>query len=471
MKKHLISTLALILACALLLPAAPVQATRTGFPDVPGGCWYEQSLLILQNYLPGIIDGMVDADGVKRFHPDDNVTRGQFLRMAMTAGEAWTTDHSRDDIHWAGKYYTMAMENNVLMAAMTSEDEGAQPDLLLFPCTKKALDQEISRYEMAVILNSVCQNMLHENMLVTTKAYQYISDYNAISARYVASVEQSFGKGLLTGYEDGSFQGDNSLRRSEAAVVIYRLATGIRKTADWASSPRIDPIRGSSRPRDFVSFAEWLYDGHVDAYSNPTAEARLRLFGDKNKTYFATIDEAAPYITGVLVPIWYIDGKTGNKATKNVLLVVNKVVEEEIKLIFQQIYNDPERFPIESVGAARFTGETGRHAWGCAVDINPYYNCECNFHSGSCVLTCGSGWWPEDMEGETWVGRDISAYHGKLTGPSVYSISPNGSVVRAFADYGWGWGGSGTNEVGKATGWSKGKNFDFMHFSVWRDGG
>lgn len=66
-----------------------------------------------------------------------------------------------------------------------------------------------------------------------------------------------------------------------------------------------------------------------------------------------------------------------------------------------------------------------RHAWGAAIDLNYNENCECNTSSGSLSVTCGSGWWP--------LGMDSSSYAGSLTGPSPYSISPTGSVVKAFA--------------------------------------
>ena len=144
----------------------------------------------------------------------------------------------------------------------------------------------------------------------------------------------------------------------------------------------------------------------------------------------------------------------------------------EVVLIFEQIFNDSERFPIyaNSVGCARFS-DTMRHAWGCAIDINPYYNCECNFRSGGPIVTCGYGWWPEGMEGRSWAGRDSALYRGSMTEPSPYSIAPGGSVVRAFAAYGWGWGGSGNNDPdAEGSGWG-GTGFDFMHFSVLPSGG
>ena len=74
-------------------------------------------------------------------------------------------------------------------------------------------------------------------------------------------------------------------------------------------------------------------------------------------------------------------------------------------------------------------------------------------------MTCGYGWMPPGLT--EWKGRPIGAYQGSMSWEnSVYSISPYGSVVKAFSDYGWGWGGS----------WG-GTGYDFMHFSVIPSGG
>ena len=473
--------ISLLLACALLLCAAPRQtaATQTGFPDVADDAWYEQPILLMQNYTPGIINGIVDSDGVTRFHPDGAVKRGEFLKMMMTAAEGYTVDRSRDEIHWAGRYYTIAEENNILIADYYT-DSGAAGQTgtgteLLFPCTPEALDEPITRYEMAVILSNTCTQMLRELTAVTNLAYSNITDYSYIDPQYVSAVEQAFGKGLLSGYEDGSFRGDRSLSRAEAAVVIYRMLwANDRVVPDWSRTPDGEMLLRTKRPQGFQSFAEWLVQGnHLDRYNNIDAEARERLFGDPNKYYFKTMAEAEPYIEAVTLPVWGTD-RSGIKYETSVTINVNKCVAEEVRLIFAQIFDDPEQYCMAgAVGGGRFTGETMRHAWGCAIDINATYNCECNFSNGSFTPTCGYGWWPivEDEPSFRWAGRSLSAYHGSLGGPSQFSISPTGSVVKAFNDYGWGWGGSGSNIPGEGDGWGGGNNFDFMHFSVRPDGG
>lgn len=474
--------LTLLLACALLAAAAPVStvtATRTGFPDVADDAWYEQAILLMQNYTPGIINGIRDKDGITRFHPEGQVRRGEFLKMLMTAAEGYTIDRSRDSVHWAGKYYTIALENNILIADYYTDggsggqiSEGTRQ---MFPCTAEALDQPVTRYEMAALLANTCTQMLRELNAVTTRAYEHIADYKNIGHEYVSAVEQAFGKGLLSGYEDGSFRGDRNLSRAEAAVVIYRLLwANDRKVPSWSKAPDSEMMLRTKRPQGFQSFAEWLVEGdHLDKYYNIDAEARERLFGDPNKYYFNTIKEAEPYIEAVTLPVWGWD-RSRTKYETSVTINVNKMVAEEVKLIFAQIFDDPEQYCMAGcVGGGRFGGETMRHAWGCAIDINATYNCECNFSSGSFTPTCGYGWWPivDEPENFRWVGRPLSAYAGTLGGPSQFSISPTGSVVKAFNDYGWGWGGSGSNVPGEGDGWGGGNNFDFMHFSVRPDGG
>ncbi|MBR1658776.1 MAG: S-layer homology domain-containing protein [Oscillospiraceae bacterium] len=466
---------ALAAVCALLLGALPAAGEPERFPDVPEGAWYGDALEKIQVYTPGIIGGKKDPDGVLRFHPDDPILRGEFLKMSMTAAEAYTTDHSRDGVHWAGEYYTIALENNVLIPDAYT---GSEP---MFPCTAEALQEPISRYEMAVILTNACTNLQMEQKVTLSNASGNITDYSLISeyapfngssgaGSYVEAVEQAYGKGLLVGYEDGSFRGDATLTRAEAAVTIYRQLNwkDSRQTPSWSNET--SSVTTEAQNTYGESFSRWLQDGHLEG-GNPDAEARRLLFGDENRYYFSSAAEAEPYMETVTVPVWAVD-KTDNKYSTTLSLTVNKQVANEVVLIFQQIFDDPEQFPIYaySVGGARFT-DTMRHAWGCAIDINPYYNCECNFRAGYQTVTCGYGWWPNGVEGRNWAGRDTSAYHGTMEGPSPYSIAPGGSVVRAFAAYGWGWGGSGSNDPDSdGYGWG-GSSFDFMHFSVLPSGG
>lgn len=453
--------LILLLAVAMLSQMAlPVSAANKYFDDVASGIWYEDELNSIMDAQAmmgayNIINGFEDGS----FQPDGTLTRGQFLKMIleseMTSGMTlFTTDTSRNGIHWAGKYYTLALENNILVADVYSDSSP------IFECTWAELEVPITRYEMAVILNNIGTNVAMGKTVIVNNPEKNITDYESIPDEFKHAVEQSYGKGLITGYEDGSFGGDEDLTRAEGVVVIYRYLFG-SEMSDFAETPKVEESVSSTAPEGFQSFAQWLQSGHIDAWGNLDAEAKTRLFGSASKSYFSSSSDAANYMTTVTIPIWTMD-KTGNKFSSSMPVTVHKLVEEEILYIFQEIYDDPERFPIYggwSVGGARFT-DTMRHSWGCAVDINALYNCECRMYwnSGSCTVTCGYGWWPE--------GTGYSAFAGSMSAPSAYSISEDSSVVRAFAKYGWGWGGQGYSVQSNGS-----QKFDFMHFSVMPSGG
>ena len=491
--KHRNRLFLLLLCCALLVSALPVTTyavSITGFPDVEPGIWYEQYLNRIMEAQRAvgqmnIISGLYAKDGTLVFEPNREVKRGEWLKMLFEATEAsgnqtaLVEGTAKPGDHWAKKYYDKAQADNVLMpdinSFLTDNDKlgDSQQNLsqnvqALFSGSKADLEKPITRYEMAVILNNVCTNIAMQKQVIVSNPQAHITDYAATPTAYALAVEQSYGKGLLVGDENGAFNGNDTLTRAQAATVLYRylFQDTIRGEGlqDWAEYPQAEEKSTYLDPS--LSFANWLRQGHIDAWGNLDAEARTRLFGNPNKTYFTSSKDAAGYMTTVSVPVWIMD-KAGTKTASATSITVHTLVAEEVKSIFQMIFDDPEQFPIYggwSAGGARFT-DTMRHNWGCAIDINAYYNCECtiNWNSMYNRVTCGYGWWP--------VGHSNSAFAGTMGGQSVYSIGSTPSeygysVVKAFATYGWGWGGQGYSR--KSDGNQK---FDFMHFSVLPSGG
>ena len=136
-------------------------------------------------------------------------------------------------------------------------------------------------------------------------------------------------------------------------------------------------------------------------------------------------------------------------------MLVNGSVSDGVVEVFRKLYR--ARFPIESMGIARLedlgapptgdgnvTGsfacrpirggtEYSQHAYGLAVDLNPFQN---PYRSGEVVL-------PELAS--AYLDRDWLR-------PGM--ATPDGASVRAFASIGWEWGGD----------WSTLK--DYQHFSL-----
>jgi len=478
--KHSVKKLfALLLTVALLLAAVPTASASGSFWDVPGGTWYETYLDKIiwaqqQMNTNKIITGYEDGS----FKPDKAVTRGEWLKMLIEAETlTGSTAPASDDggyWHWAAKYYIFAKNQNILVADVYSSTRDMFGNLEDYGSweTKNsaltaALNQPITRYEMAVILNNLCTNIAMQKVVSTTDASKHITDYSLIPDQYTNAVEQMYGKGLLVGDENGRFNGSNTLTRAQAVTVLYKYlfvdtinGEGLQ---DWAEYPKTNSTQNAlsiCAPED--SFANRLKNHYH--YENGKLviddEFKMELFGTTDRSHFRSAAEAAPYMMTVSVPIWTVD-KSGNKVSSFASITVNRAVQKEVRAIFQMIYDDPEQFPIYggwSAGGARYTDDK-RHSWGCAIDINAYYNCECNFRSGPLKVTCGYGWWP--------IGHNDSTFAGSMSGPSIYSIGATEgeygySVVKAFATYGWGWGGNG---------WSGGTSYDYMHFSVLQNGG
>ena len=460
--------LVLVLAFAMFVSTVPMASAAGNkyFTDVKVGAWYEdeinaimdaQAMMGANNIIAGYADEKGNPTGL--FGPGDSLTRAQFLKMileaaSVTGASVDLSDKSMDKVHWAGKYYQAAKKDNLLIADVYS---GAGE---LFPCTKEALQKNITRYEMAVILSNLLTNVCMDSVVEVSGAEKYIGDYAAIGKSYLGAVEQVWGKKIIMGYTDGSFSGDKSLTRAEAVTVIWRFLFQYnlngKDLAEFAKRPgEADKVVEDA---NFVSFAKQYQ-------SMTTAQQRTALFGNPNKTYL-TAAEAPAFMTDITIPIWTMD-KTGNKFSSTMTITMHKLVAKEVSLIFQEIYNDPERFPIYggwSVGGARFT-DTMRHSWGCAIDINALYNCECYYYhwTGQLQVTCGYGYWP--------IGSTDTRFTGSMTQPSAYSIGGEPgeygySVVKAFAKYGWGWGGNGWGQNSSGR-----EKFDYMHFSILASGG
>lgn len=140
---------------------------------------------------------------------------------------------------------------------------------------------------------------------------------------------------------------------------------------------------------------------------------------------YETEQEALADMKTITFNVWNL--KNGKKVTEKRSLTVHKGIADEVLSIFAEIYNGPEKFPIKDIGA--FSFRPGQHKLGLAIDINSNEN-----YYISPTQQVGSYWKPNE---------------------DPYSIKPDGDVVRAFDNHGWGWGGLGWGET-----------YDYMHFSV-----
>ena len=165
------------------------------------------------------------------------------------------------------------------------------------------------------------------------------------------------------------------------------------------------------------NFRQWYADDKTekietelaDVYSNPSHATAVK------------------HMVWVEVPVWNL--KNGKKVSSKARIQVLNLLADEVKEIFTEIYNGPEKFPIKSVGGYnwRLNGIESLHSLGRAIDINPDENPQLS------------------PDGVVLVGKKWEPYQ------NPYSITPEGDVVRAFTSRGWVWGANYTRP-------------DYMHF-------
>jgi hypothetical protein len=159
-----------------------------------------------------------------------------------------------------------------------------------------------------------------------------------------------------------------------------------------------------------------------------------------NTKIYETKAEAVSHMVSIEVPVWTLDAK-GNKVPQKITLPINKKIAEMVTCIFEDIFNDPEKFPIrvneiggfdyryDKTGSSKFS----EHSHGIAIDIN--YGDNPKFYSDG-----------------THTGRSYEP------GKCPYAITEDSSIVKIFEKYGWTWGGNFST------------NKDYMHFQWYNNG-
>lgn len=189
---------------------------------------------------------------------------------------------------------------------------------------------------------------------------------------------------------------------------------------------------------EILSVAQSVFFVQLQNVDIIKTEAKSLSFG-KNKysslfggsLVYSSKAEADANMRTVNVPVWKINSN-GEKYPTQMGVTVNKAIASQVEEIFTEIFGGDERFPIKSLGGYSWrstaTGSRSQHSYGTCIDINPDEN-YCIYKSGSHT---GKYWKPYE---------------------DVYSITPDGDVMRAFKSRGWTWGGE----------WNSLK--DYMHFS------
>lgn len=155
------------------------------FSDIEQTDWYYTYINDL--YHAGVIDGYTDGT----FRPNKTVTTGEALKMIMLA--AGYKEPTPVASHWARSYLNLSLEDGII-------DRGEITDL----------DIPISRLLMA----KVAANSLGISRLFNFEPFTDTSD------PYVLAL---YDYDIVTGYTDGTFGPQKSLKRAELAAIVWRI--------------------------------------------------------------------------------------------------------------------------------------------------------------------------------------------------------------------------------------------------------
>lgn len=187
LKRVITATEALVMSAGIAAPAVQAAVTYT---DVSTNDWYYS--YVDKASTKQIVNGYED----NTFRPDNTVSLGECIKMIMRYKDI---ECELGANHWADNYVQKAYELGLL-----SQGEYNDNDTLL------------SRQQVAKLV------MLALNEAEVEFDTSIIPDFGLIPNSYQPYVKQAYAKGIITGYEDGSFIGDKAISRAELLAVLMR---------------------------------------------------------------------------------------------------------------------------------------------------------------------------------------------------------------------------------------------------------
>ena len=152
---------------------------------------------------------IISGDGSGNFYPEKLITREEFLKMLVLAGNfnIENTHFDFDDVlstAWYYSYVSAGYANNIVKGI--SEKEFGVGLL-------------VTRQDVAVMLKRAFER--NKTDYEYKREYALFEDEADISDYAEKSVELLYRMGIINGYEDNTFRPENSCTRAEAAKMIY----------------------------------------------------------------------------------------------------------------------------------------------------------------------------------------------------------------------------------------------------------
>lgn len=187
---------------SLDVPSVYPTPAKVTFPDITAH-WAKESIekLASQGYVNGFQDN--------NFHPDENITRAEYVAIIIRTVGLKTIDYKESFLDitkdkWYAIYVQTALDNNII-----SNADEFRPDSL------------ITREEMTKILIGAYQ--IKKELPQTEIDIKSFADYEKISDWAIKYVTYAASMGLINGYPDNTFRPSGNATRAEAATVLCKL--------------------------------------------------------------------------------------------------------------------------------------------------------------------------------------------------------------------------------------------------------
>jgi len=196
-----INKMLLVVVIVCIATAFPLNclAADRDFPDIREH-WAKEYILALVE--KGGIEGMPDGS----FHPNDNVTFPQFIKIIIGCEYGEMAPAENGD--WASGYMLRALEAGII-------------DYLDLRNT-----EVMTRYDAARIVTSCLTYIYNEEAAADTSIVEEFEDYPSCKScrgEFNDTVGQCYVKGIITGRPGPIFDGDANITRAEACIMIMKM--------------------------------------------------------------------------------------------------------------------------------------------------------------------------------------------------------------------------------------------------------
>ena len=181
------------------------------FTDVAEGDWYYPHVAYVHQ------NGLFSGTSAKTFSPQSSMTRGMVVTVLGRLAGVETIGYSGDsfsDVN-TSVYYAPYIK----WAAEAGIVNGVGAD-------RFAPDAEISRQDLAVILNNYADKM--ELNLKQTLQNVVFTDSNKIAGYAADAVGNMVRAGVIGGKDDGTFDPNSSATRAEVATMLHRFSESVQ---------------------------------------------------------------------------------------------------------------------------------------------------------------------------------------------------------------------------------------------------